>query len=174
MKNSTIILLLAAAAMLALSAGPFAGSGTAADYMGVVRCKTCHNSKKMGGEQYKIWEKSRHANALNTLKELGEADNPKCLKCHTTGYGEPVPSGVNLAGVQCEACHGPGSIYKSVTIMSKKAYKENRAAAHKKALDAGLVMPPTEKVCRGCHNEESPNFKGFDFEADKEKIKHWD
>ncbi len=174
MKNSTIILMLAIAAMFALSADPFAGSAVAADYVGAAKCKMCHNSKAMGGEQYKIWEKSRHANALNTLKKEGESENPKCIKCHTTGYGKPAAAGANLAGVQCEACHGPGSDYKSMKIMSKKAFKADHAAAHKKAEEAGLIMPPTEDVCRGCHNEESPKFKGFDFATYKEKIKHWE
>ena len=31
---------------------------------------------------------------------------------------------------------------------------------------------PDEKVCKGCHNEGSPSFKGFDFAAAKAKIAH--
>ena len=65
-------------------------------------------------------------------------------------------------GVQCEACHGPGSLYKSAKIMSKKKYKTDREAQHKLALEAGLIIP-TEETCVGCHNKKSPFFKAFDF-----------
>jgi uncharacterized paraquat-inducible protein A len=173
MKRSTLFSLFVIGATFVFLSGLKVASVEAADYVGVQKCKMCHSSKALGGVQYKVWEKSRHAEALETLKQAGESNNPKCLKCHTTGYGEPAAAGADLANVQCEACHGPGSKYRSMKIMNKKAFKANRAAAHQKALDAGLVMPPTEEVCRKCHNEESPKFKGFDFAAYKEKIKHW-
>ena len=44
----------------------------------------------------------------------GETDNPECVGCHTTGYGEPGGLGEltesnvrRFKGVQCEECHGP-------------------------------------------------------------------
>jgi hypothetical protein len=89
-----------------------------------------------------------------------------------TGNGKPSAAGAVLEGVQCESCHGPGNLYRSVSIMSKKAYEADHEGMHKKALEAGLVIP-TEATCRGCHNEKSPNFKGFDFKVMSEKIKHW-
>ena len=171
MKISATVLMLAVIAALGLIVGPALSSVDAADYVGVTKCKMCHSSKAMGGTQYKVWQTTKHANALETLKG-DDAKNPKCLKCHTTGYGKTAASGADLSGVQCEACHGPGSAYKSTRIMSKKAFKENRDAAHQKAVDAGLIIPD-ENVCKSCHNSESPQFKGFDFAAYKEKIKHW-
>lgn len=60
-------------------------------------------------------------------------------------------------GVQCEACHGPGSDYKTMSVMKDK----------EKAVAAGLVLGD-EKLCKTCHNEESPTFdkeKGFDYQA---------
>ena len=35
----------------------------------------------------------------------------------------------------------------------------------------GLVAPD-EKLCTGCHNEESPTFEGFDYEKMLKKIAH--
>lgn len=171
MKNSMLILLLAVVALFGILMAPTVSSVDAAEYVGVKKCKMCHSSKALGGEQYKVWEKAKHAKTMDLLKG-DDAKNPKCLKCHTTGYGKPAASGADLTGVQCEACHGPGSKYRSPKIMSKKAYKADRDAARKKNMEAGLIIPD-EKVCKECHNEESPNFKGFDFAAYKEKIKHW-
>ena len=37
---------------------------------------------------------------------------------------------------------------------------------------AGLVMARTADSCTGCHNEESPTFKGFDFEQRWAEIAH--
>ncbi len=175
MKNIRFILLLVAIVAAALLISPLITQANDAEYVGVAKCKMCHSTKALGGEQYKIWKESKHAKAMDTLKAAGEAENPKCLKCHTTGYGQPAAAGADMNNVQCEACHGPGSNYRSMKIMNKKAFKKDRAAAQKKAIEAGLVFPPTEEVCVRCHNEESPKFKekGFDFATYKEKIKHW-
>ena len=40
-----------------------------------------------------------------------------------------------------------------------------------KAQAAGLVLPD-EKTCKGCHNEESPSYKNFDFASFSQKIAH--
>jgi hypothetical protein len=173
MKSIRFILLLAAIVASALLISPLITQANAAEYVGVAKCKMCHSTKALGGIQYKLWEQTKHAKAMDALKAAGEAENPKCLKCHTTGYGQPAVAGADLNNVQCEACHGAGSNYRSMKIMNKKAFKENKAAAQKRAIEAGLIFPPTEEVCVKCHNKESPNFKGFDFATYKEKIKHW-
>ena len=41
------------------------------------------------------------------------------------------------------------------------------------AKSKGLIMPD-EKLCKTCHNEESPNYKGFDFKTYVAKIAHND
>lgn len=105
-------------------------------------------------KQYKVWEATKHAKAFDSLKPE-EQKQEKCSKCHTTG-----PQ-AQFKGVQCEACHGPGSEYKAIPIMKDKA----------KAVAAGLVIP-NEETCKKCHNSESPTFKGFDFKTAWEKIKH--
>ncbi len=135
-------------------------------YIGHAKCKMCHQA------EHKIWMESSHAKAFEALKPEDQA-KAECIGCHKTGEGKPAAAGADMNGVQCEACHGPGSGYKSMKIMSKKAYQENREAAHKAAIEAGLQIP-TEETCLGCHNEKSPTFKGFDFASAKEKIKHWE
>lgn len=170
MKRSSVLLLVVVMALGILMVAALR-SADAADYVGIGKCKLCHSSKALGGEQYKVWETTKHAKTLALLKG-DEAKDPKCLKCHNTGYGKSAAAGADLSNVQCEACHGPGSGYGSASIMSKKAYQENKEGAHKKAVEAGLVVP-NEQTCKGCHNPESPQFKGFDFAVYKEKIKHW-
>ena len=135
------------------------------EYVSAAKCKMCHMS------QYKVWEASKHAKAFDNLKPEDQK-NPECLACHTTGAGKTAAEGADLKGVQCEACHGPGNDYKSMKIMNKKAYAENKDAQRKMATDAGLVLPD-ENTCKTCHNDKSPTFKGFDFASAKEKIKHW-
>lgn len=116
------------------------GSALAASYVGVAKCKICHPF------QYNSWLQTKHVKAFDNLPAASQND-PKCLKCHTTG---------NAAnrGVQCEACHGAGSDYMKMSTM------KNRDEARK----AGLNFPPSEAICRGCHNPEAgAQFKGFDF-----------
>lgn len=152
-----------------------------AQYVGVKKCKTCHMSKKRGN-QYGKWKASLHAKAFETLaseeakavaKKAGvEGDpqkSPKCLKCHVTGFDAPASAKAATLtqeeGVSCEACHGPGSLYKSMKVM--------------KALSAGTQDPkavaleiPSEATCKKCHNEESPTYKPFKFDERVKEIAH--
>jgi hypothetical protein len=149
-------------------------------YIGTKMCSACHKQKK-AGETYKVWQKSAHANAFKTLqteeaekiaKEKGlkkpAAESPECLKCHVTGGGtaENVDKSFKMTeGVTCEACHGPGSGYK--TLHSKPANRE-------KAIAKGLVIgdKSDSKPCVTCHNEESPTYKEFNMSAMWKKIAH--
>lgn len=118
-------------------------------------CRKCHL------KQYRSWEKTPHAKTLEALPE-DERSNPECLRCHTTGFGEPtgftsVDATPELAFVGCEQCHGPGSGYRDKEIMQD----------HEASAAAGLRIPD-EQTCLGCHNDESPQFSGsFDYEEMK-------
>jgi hypothetical protein len=149
-------------------------------FVGVAKCKTCHKSEAQG-EQYPIWLESKHAKAYETLasdeakaiaKEKGIDDAQKadeCLSCHVTGHGAAAELlGTKYAvtnGVGCESCHGAGGdYYKKKTMVAIASGETERASV-------GLVKP-TEETCTKCHNDKSPNFKGFDFEKMVAKIAH--
>lgn len=123
-------------------------------------CRKCHL------REYRSWERTPHAKAIELLSPEEQAD-PNCVKCHSTGFGEPtgfvsMEETPKLANVGCEVCHGPGSLF-----MDKEIMKD-----HDAAIAAGLRVPD-ETTCRACHNAESPTFSGeFDFEVAKEEGIH--
>jgi len=152
-----------------------------AQHQGAARCRTCHLA------QFKSWEETKMAKAFDLLKpgvaakakrehkldpDKDYTKDSNCLPCHVTGYGKPggfqsLEATPALAGVQCEACHGPGGGYLKPNLMSleNKAYKRTEIVA------AGLVIPNV-KTCKECHNEKSPFYKPFDFEARKTQGTH--
>jgi len=145
------------------------------NYIGAAKCKMCHNSEK-SGYQYKIWSESLHAKALVSLgnqksldyaKANGIADptkEQKCLKCHSTYHSvniDLIETMLPTEGVSCESCHGPGSAYKTNTIMKDQAL----------SLKNGLILP-TKEVCEKCHNKENPFYKPFVYEEAVKKIAH--
>ena len=135
-----------------------------AKYIGAAKCKMCHN-KADKGEQYNKWLADPHSKAMASLKGA-EASNPKCLKCHSTAASvdQGLVASITVAeGVSCESCHGPGSLYKTATIMKDQ----------KMSLAKGLIIPD-EKVCKKCHNEQSPHYKGFNYKEYVAKIAHDD
>ncbi|MFA4948475.1 MAG: multiheme c-type cytochrome, partial [Candidatus Krumholzibacteriia bacterium] len=83
-------------------------------YLGIEICRRCH------GELMPRFISGRHFRAYETLRLRGETANPECLACHTTGYGRPggydpaaeKEGAPYLLGVQCEACHGPGTMHR--------------------------------------------------------------
>lgn len=156
MKKWTVMM------MAALFTLVSAGMVSAADYVGVAKCKMCHM------KQFKSWEQTKMAKAFDLLKPGEAADAKKaagldsekdyttdasCLGCHTVNGSADMP------GVQCEACHGAGSDYMKV-MMTNRDYTMDEIKAK------GLVVPD-EAACKKCHNEKSPFFKGFTFDKDK-------
>jgi hypothetical protein len=164
--------------LLLITLALFLGSAVSAQtfkYIGSGQCKMCHN-KPATGEQYNKWAASSHSKALKSLssqasldyaKKNGIADptkDAKCLKCHSTfdAVAANLRGGILATeGVSCESCHGPGSTYKSPTIMKDLALAKKN----------GLVEP-TKETCLKCHNKENPFFKEFNFEAASAKIAH--
>lgn len=157
-------------------------AGDSPQFVGVKTCGMCHK-KDADGNQLKIWEGSKHANAYKTLqsenadkiaKEKGfstkAVETPECLVCHASGYDvADAMKAKNFKveeGVQCETCHGAGGDYKKKSIMED----------HAQAVAAGLVEykdnAAIEKECKKCHNEKSPTYVAFDFEQRIKAIAH--
>ena len=93
-----------------------------------------------------------------------------CAECHSTNVVKNYDiesDSYNTTwfeiNVGCESCHGPGSAYKSAGIMKNQ----------KLSLAKGLIIPD-ESVCVKCHNDESPTFKGFNYDEYVAKIAHDD
>ncbi len=123
----TLIVLAVVVAFLALSSLTASAAPT---YVGAEKCKMCHKL------QYDSWSQTKHAKATETAKASKTMKfDAACLTCHATNKDEA------MAGVQCEACHGAGSDYKSLSVMKDVA----------KAKAAGLVIP-TQATCDGCHD----------------------
>ena len=127
----TLVAILAVASAVALT-----GEAT---YIGAAKCKMCHKV------EFASWSEMKHAKAFDLLsaEEQGKAE---CLKCHATG------NSVDMPGVQCEACHGPGSEYKSMKVMKD----------HDASLAAGLVIPD-ETLCKSCHENAPHDVPAFDY-----------
>ena len=147
-------------------------------YVGVKMCSMCHKAEKTGN-QFGVWQKSKHAEAYKTLTgtkaaEIAKAkgiknaaEAPECLECHGAVDAKLADKTYDVKdGVQCELCHGAGSGYKNMAIMKD----------HAKAVAAGLrdfaEKGAAEKVCLTCHNEKSPTHAAFKFDEMWAKIKH--
>lgn len=166
-----------------------------AEYIGNSQCKVCHNGKA-DGEQWNVWSKMNHAKAYESLqsdaakaiaKERGlekpAHESAECLKCHVTGYDAEKetfhPKLKAADAVQCESCHGPGSLHAA----DGKALKFKKGDAGSIDISAHITKI-TESGCVKCHNEESPTWnpekyttesgekKGFDFKQAYDIINH--
>ena len=130
-------------------------------YIGAERCKPCH-SVGFRGNQYEIWKNSAHSRSMVLLSSQKAVDyakkqnisepikNSSCLKCHSTGFDKDIKyfeSSFNLTeGVQCEACHNPGSEYsKYQNMISNKEFIANGG-------EEGNL-----KDCYSCHSGDVNN-----------------
>jgi formate-dependent nitrite reductase cytochrome c552 subunit len=74
------------------------------DYQSPQHCRECHEA------EFQAWSHTSHAEALfDPIFQvyLQQVEKPgECFVCHATGYDTTTGQFV-LAGVTCEACHGP-------------------------------------------------------------------
>lgn len=113
-----------------------------ASFIGVEECTNCHD------EERKVWDGTPHSHAYKTLQDDFKEYNLDCVNCHVTGYDKPGGSTVTyvdkLKDVQCEECHGPGSLHAK--------------DPDKKGL---IVLKPEPQSCVSqCHHP--PHVENFD------------
>ena len=125
-------------------------------YAGKDGCTECH------AELLAHWSRTPHAEAWRALVERGEENNPDCLPCHTTGFGQPGgfadPRDRGLRNVQCEACHGPMLLH--LEQAGRVGFRP----------DPGLRV--NEASCLVCHDEA--NSPRFDFGTYSTGVAHPD
>lgn len=135
-------------------------------YVGSAACARCHPTEA------KALEGGPHARALALLatpardhwsvpahkRGIVGIAKPPCIRCHVTGHGRPggfparapaAPLEHPMAGVGCEACHGPGKAHADDP-------KKPRAIAR-----LGGTCPECNilPICRQCHDDaNSPDF----------------
>jgi len=109
-----------------------------AGYVGTAACEDCHS------DAVDFWKTTRHAQAWKTLEERGQQFDFDCISCHVTGWEKP--GGANLGhnetlrDVQCETCHGPGSIHVA------KGGEERPPTVWR--------MPPEKMCATQCHTKD--------------------
>jgi hypothetical protein len=115
-------------------------------YVGDAKCTSCHKTAAA------FWKKTVHASAWKTLVDGGKQNDYKCVSCHVTGYGEVGGSSLGhtdrLRNVQCETCHGPGSMHVAAEGT------EDPPAVHKQT---------PASTCTVCHTEQHSDT--FQYEA---------
>ncbi len=116
-------------------------------YVGTEACSDCHQ------DQVDFWKQTRHAGAWKTLVDRGQQFDYDCIGCHVTGWQQPGGSNLahndNLRDVQCETCHGPGSIHVAKGGMEKPF---------------AVVRNPKQDLCASqCHTKEHSDT--FQYEA---------
>jgi hypothetical protein len=112
-------------------------TGLTGEYVGSERCSLCHVNTHTN------WSETLHATALETLEAIDQGANTACLPCHTVGLGEDGgfvdrATTNDLAGVGCEACHGP----------SRDHVENVENVALRPTVDIGAAL------CGDCHTGE--------------------
>ncbi len=126
-------------------------AGAAPTLIGAEACGNCHVA------EYEQWKKTRHAEAYLRLSEVQRRDRA-CLGCHTSS---PASADPELLGVQCESCHGAGSLYAPNHVM------RDGALARLYGLEA-----VSAETCAPCHASASPSIKKFDYTEALKLITH--
>lgn len=137
--------LLACAAVQGLSAvllGAMMFAAPPSEHVGAEVCGACHPAA------YEAWSAGPHARALSSLTSV-QASDPACRSCHTLA---PRRDASELAGVQCESCHGAGRKYAPEHVMRDPVL----------ARLMGLE-PIDASTCAGCHRPDTPSARPFSF-----------
>lgn len=184
------------ALLLVLAWFPLMAQENGFAFVGVNNCKMCHKSTKKGN-QFGAWEKTRHAQSLETLKsekalavakergmETPPSESGECLVCHTTGWSKQDGYQLLTAEFTADPANAR-AVKKNVSkgnVGCEMCHGAGGKYKSKKTMEGvfagtielaavGLVIPD-EQVCLTCHNEKNPTHTGFDYEAMAPKITH--
>jgi hypothetical protein len=111
--------------------------GSPEHYLGGEVCARCHPAEAAQ------WKTTRHAEAWQALVTAKKDTDAACISCHVVGYNQPggykdQATSAPMVNVQCESCHGMGSMHDALKTSPRKI---------------------TEQTCRICHTKEwSPAF----------------
>jgi hypothetical protein len=159
---------------LGVRAVPHARRDVLGAFVGSAKCQPCHE------ESYKIWKKSGHAKAYQTLVKADPPRNfdPECISCHVVGWHPteyvPYQGGFlspektpHLTDVGCESCHGAGGAHCDAEIKNDKALQQK--------LQKAMVVTKAEaekRLCMTCHDlDNSPD---FDFSTYWPDVEHYE
>ncbi len=117
-------------------------------FVGGEVCARCHAAEASQ------WATTGHSVAWETLVRERKDSTPECIPCHSVGYRQPggfrdALRTPHLVNVQCENCHGMGTLHD----------RQGEART-----------PVGEATCRGCHNAE--RHPGFDYAASIGQVVH--
>ena len=143
-------------------------------FVGSEKCEACHEAS------YKVWKKSGHAKAYDTLVQADPPrhHDPECISCHVIGWNPqkyfPYESGFwsqqstpKMIDVGCETCHGPGEAHVAAEMGSNADLQAK--------LQKAMVVTKEESqkhLCATCHDlDNSPAFK---FETYWPKVEHYE
>lgn len=147
------------------------------EFVGSEKCASCHE------ESYRIWKRSGHSRAWETLVKLDPPRNfdPECISCHVIGWHPtryfPYLSGFlseertpHLINVGCESCHGPGGEHVAAEMGSD--LDRQRRAAEAMIVTKEEVENSEAHSCRNCHDlDNSPD---FDFSTYWPLVEHYE
>jgi hypothetical protein len=159
---------------LGLRAVPHPQKKLLGDFVGSAKCEACHE------ESARVWKKSGHGRAYQTLASLNPARNfdPECISCHVIGWHPqewfPYEGGYasqettpKLINVGCESCHGPGGAH----VAAEQSDDEKVQGTLRRAMVV-TKEESRQRVCGACHDgDNSPDFK---FETYWPNVEHYE
>jgi predicted CXXCH cytochrome family protein len=180
------VLAVAAAALTVTCGETTTGPGEAEGYyLGAAACRQCHSSTLHQAETTRhfltfVDDPKNPYDFVSIWKADGQPD--ACLQCHTTGWDPAVDNHgadeaayrKNLLGIQCEACHGPGSEHvkgggdaSKITVSydagvcgschvgdHNPTYEEWKTSAHAGALEGLKSSSHASDDCLICHSAD--------------------
>jgi predicted CXXCH cytochrome family protein len=177
----------AAAVVFTLSCGETTTGPGEADgyYLGADACRQCHSTSFRHAENTKhfltfVDDPENPYDFVSIWKDDGQPDY--CLPCHTTGWdpeqdnhgADEADYRKGLLGIQCEACHGPGSEHvrgggdpAKITVSyaaevcgschvgdHNPTYTEWKDSAHADALNGLKTSSHAGESCLVCHSAD--------------------